>query len=196
MGLIDTAEIYGDGRSEQLIAGAIAGRRERAFLVSKVHPSRAIPDGIRAACAASLGRLGTSYLDLYLLHWRKELPDLRLVVAGFEALRRERRIRRWGVSNFGVPGMEELFRVEGGERCAANEVLCNLERRSTERDLVPWCRQRSVAIMAYSPLGDASSPLRHGTVLTLGGYAAAAHCRPEPGVGSNSWPKPVPSAPL
>lgn len=160
MGLIDTAEIYGDGRSEQLIAGVVAGRRERVFLVSKVWPSHATPDGIRAACSASLGRLGTSYLDLYLLHWREGRP-LRPVVATFEALRREGRIRRWGVSNFSVPDMEELFRVEDGERCATNQVLYNLEQRGIERDLVPWCRQRSVPIMAYSPLGNASGLLRH-----------------------------------
>lgn len=169
MGLIDTAEIYGDGRSEQLIAGVAAGRRERVSLVSKVHPSRATPDGIRAACSASLGRLGTSYFDLYLLHWREGLPNLRPVVAAFEALRREGRIRRWGVSNFGVPDMEELFRVEGGERCAANQVLYSLEKRAIERDLVPWCRQRSVPIMAYSPLGNGSSLLRHPA---LAGVAA------------------------
>ena len=156
MTLIDTAEIYSDGRSEELIGRVIAGQRERAFLVSKVPPYHVAGDGIARACEASLGRLGTDHLDLYLLHWRNRETDLSGVVAAFESLRAAGKIRAWGVSNFKVSDMEDLFRVPDGRRCATNQVLYNLERRGIEYDLLPWCEQRGMPVMAYSPLGDGS----------------------------------------
>ena len=154
MTLIDTAEIYSDGRSEELINRVIAGQRERVFLVSRVPPYHVAGDGIARACEASLHRLGTDHLDLYLLHWRNRDTDLSGVVAAFESLRAAGKIRAWGVSNFKVSDMEDLFRVPDGHRCATNQVLYNLERRGIEYDLLPWCQQRGMPVMAYSPLGD------------------------------------------
>jgi diketogulonate reductase-like aldo/keto reductase len=152
--LIDTAEIYGGGRAEQMIAKVIAGQRDKVFVVSKVRPDHATASGMPQACAASLARLGTDYLDLYLLHWRTGATDLATVVGSFEKLRAEGRIRRWGVSNFEVPDMEDLFRVHGGERCSTNQVRYNLQDRRIERDLLPWCDRHGLPIMAYSPLGQ------------------------------------------
>jgi diketogulonate reductase-like aldo/keto reductase len=174
MTLIDTAEIYSDGRSEELINRAIAGQRERVFLLSKVPPSQVAGDGIARACEASLGRLGTDHLDLYLLHWRNRHTDLSGVVAAFESLRAAGRIRAWGVSNFKVSDMEDLFRVPDGHSCATNQVLYNLERRGIEYDLLPWCKQRGIPVMAYSPLGDGS--LVHDP--TLAKIGAAQGWRP------------------
>ncbi len=154
MTLIDTAEIYGNGRSEQLVGRVMAGQRDRVFLVSKVLPNHAAADGIARACEASLARLGTDRLDLYLLHWRNRATDLSGVVAAFETLRAGGKIRAWGVSNFGVDDMEDLFRVAGGDRCATNQVRYNLGDRGIERDLLPWCGQRGMPVMAYTPLGD------------------------------------------
>ncbi len=154
MTLLDTAELYGEGRAERMIGRVIAGQRDKVFLVSKVLPYHATTaDGIRQACMGSLSRLGTHYLDLYLLHWRGDVSDLSVVVNTFESLRGEGRIRRWGVSNFDVADMEDLFRVPGGNACAANQVLYNLTQRSIEADLLPWCIQHGLPIMAYSPLG-------------------------------------------
>lgn len=161
MTLIDTAELYGHGRAEEMIGRVIAGRREAVFLVSKVLPSHATAAGIRNACAASLRRLGAGYLDLYLLHWRERGVDLAVVVEAFEALKREGRIRHWGVSNFWGADMEELFRVPGGSACAANQVRYNLSDRSIEAALQPWCERHGVAIMAYSPLGSGNDLLRN-----------------------------------
>jgi diketogulonate reductase-like aldo/keto reductase len=160
MTLIDTAEVYGQGRAEEMVGRVIAGQRDKVFLVSKVAPSHATANGIRAACAASLARLGTDHLDLYLLHWRGGVSDLSVVVDSFEALRAEGRIRRWGVSNFRVADMEDLFRVRGGDACAANQVRYSLTDRSIEPDLLPWCERHGVAIMAYSPLGSGNALLR------------------------------------
>lgn len=163
--LIDTAELYGGGRAEEMVAKVVAGRRNEVFLVSKVMPDHASEDGIAKALRASLHRLGTDHLDLYLLHWRKPRRwrmldtvlfregDLKSAVNGFERARREGLIRHWGVSNFSVSDMEELFSIPGGDRCAANQVLYNLHDRAIETDLVPWCDKHKVAIMAYSPLG-------------------------------------------
>jgi len=159
--LLDTAELYGNGRAEQMIGRVIAGQRDTVFLVSKVWPSHATATGIRQACAASLGRLGTDYLDLYLLHWPNGVPDLGVVVHTFESLRAEGRIRRWGVSNFDVADMEKLYRVPGGTACATNQVRYNLTDRRIERALLPWCEQHRVPIMAYSPLGRGGDLLRH-----------------------------------
>jgi diketogulonate reductase-like aldo/keto reductase len=153
MALIDTAEVYGHGRAEQMIGRVIAGQRDKVFLVSKVLPDHATASGIRQACKASLARLRTEYLDLYLLHWRLAGVDLGVVVRTFESLRAEGHIRRWGVSNFRVADMEDLYRVRGGDACTTNQVRYNLRDRRIERDLLPWCDRHSVPIMAYSPLG-------------------------------------------
>ena len=159
--LLDTAEVYSSGRAEQMIGRVIAGQRDKVFLVSKVAPSHATAPGIRQACTASLARLGTDYLDLYLLHWRDGVSDLGVVVHTFESLRAEGRIRRWGVSNFVVTDMEDLYRVPGGTACATNQVRYNLLDRRIERDLLPWCDQHRVPIMAYSPLGQGGDLLRN-----------------------------------
>lgn len=152
LALIDTAEIYGSGRSEEMIAKVIAGQRDKVFLVSKVWPTHASADGIERALRASLQRLGTDHLDLYLLHWRQG-ADLNVVVKTFERLRTQGVIRRWGVSNFSVHDMEDLLAVPGGAHCAANQVLYNLAARDIETDLMPWSRRHKMPIMAYSPLG-------------------------------------------
>jgi diketogulonate reductase-like aldo/keto reductase len=154
MNLIDTAEMYGDGGAEEVVGEAIKGRRDDVFLVSKVYPYNAARKKMAAACERSLKRLGTDRLDLYLLHWREDVPLLE-TVEGFEALRAAGKIRRWGVSNFDVADLEELWRLPGGSACAANQVLYNLMRRGIEADLVPWCHEMRVPIMAYSPLEQA-----------------------------------------
>ncbi len=151
--LIDTAEMYGSGRSESLVGEAIAGLRDRVYLVSKVLPSNASFDGTVRACEASLKRLRTEAIDLYLLHWRGRYP-LHETVRAFERLLNEGKIRAWGVSNFDVDDMEELFATPGGTACAANQVLYNPEHRGIEYDLLPWCRQNGVTVMAYSPVGQ------------------------------------------
>jgi len=171
MTLIDTAEMYGGGRSEKLIGRVIAGQRDRVFLVSKVWPNHVAGDGIARACEASLGRLGIDYLDLYLLHWPSREADLSSIVAAFESLRAAGKIRAWGVSNFKVTDMEDLFRVSHGDRCAANQVLYNLASRDIERDLLPWCEQHGMPIMAYSPLGGAGAGLVRDPVLARIGAA-------------------------
>ena len=178
MTLIDTAEMYGDGRSEKLIGRVIAGQRDRVFLVSKVWPTHVAGNGIARACEASLGRLGTDHLDLYLLHWPSRDAELSSIVAAFESLRAEGKIRSWGVSNFKVSDMEDLFRVSHGDRCATNQILYNLANRSVERDLLPWCAQHGMPVMAYSPLGGAGANLlRDPTLARVGaahGCSAAA----------------------
>lgn len=162
MSLIDTAEMYGSGSSEEMIARVIAGRRSEVFLVSKVLPSNATTArGIRNACTNSLKRLGTDHLDLYLLHWRAQVRDLALVVDTFEGLKREGHIRRWGVSNFDVSDMEELFSVQDGKACATNQVEYSLANRGIERELIPWSRRHGVPLMAYSPLGSDGRLLRN-----------------------------------
>jgi len=150
MTLIDTAEMYGNGGAEEVVAEAVAGRREECFIVSKVLPENATRAGTIAACGRSLKRLKTDRIDLYLLHWRGS-PKLEETLAGFEALIASGAIRYWGVSNFDVDDMEELFRLAGGASCATNQVLYNLRRRGIEAGLLPWCRKRAVPIMAYSP---------------------------------------------
>src|SRR6266404_5704619 len=174
MTLIDTAEMYGNGRSEKLIGGVIAGQRDRVFLVSKVSPNHVAGDGIARACDASLARLGTDHLDLYLLHWPSRDADLSSIVAAFESLRTAGKIRAWGVSNFKVSDMEDLFRVSHGDRCATNQVLYNLGNRGIEHDLLPWCQRHGMPVMAYSPLGGAgASLLRDPTLARIG---AADNC--------------------
>jgi len=151
MTLVDTAEMYGDGGAERVVGKALEDRRDEVFLVSKLYPWNASRAGTIAACESSLARLDTDRIDLYLLHWRGEYP-LTETVAAFETLRSQGKIGAWGVSNFDVPDMEELFAVEGGSNCAANQVLYNLARRGIEHDLLPWCQTRGVAVMAYSPI--------------------------------------------
>jgi diketogulonate reductase-like aldo/keto reductase len=172
MTLIDTSDDYGDGRSEELISRVIAGQRDRVFLVSKVSSDHKSGDGIARACDGSLSRLGTDHLDLYLLHWRSRDTELPGVVAAFESLRAAMKIRAWGVSNFTVSDMEDLFKVPNGNRCATNQVLYNLSSRGIEDDLLPWCQQRGMPVMAYSPLGDSS--LVHDP--TLARIGAAHNC--------------------
>jgi diketogulonate reductase-like aldo/keto reductase len=169
MTLIDTSGNYGNGRSEKLIGHAIAGQRDRVFLVSKVETDDVNGQGMARACEASLARLGTDYLDLYLLHWPVKSAQFPAVVAGFESLRGAGKIRAWGVSNFSVRQMEDLFHIPRGERCATNQVLYNLADRGIERDLLPWCAQHGIPVMAYSPLGGTgSSLLRDPTLARIG----------------------------
>ena len=153
MNLIDTAEMYADGGAEKIVAEAIAGRRDKVFLVSKVYPHNASRRGAIAACERSLERLGTDYLDLYLLHWRGTIP-LAQTVAAFESLRAAGSIRAWGVSNFDRADMEELLALPGGEHCAANQVLYHLGCRGVEWELLPFCLRHRIAVMAYSPVGQ------------------------------------------
>ena len=149
--LIDTAEMYGNGRAEEIVAEAAAGLRDRLFIVSKVLPYNASRRGVVEACERSLKRLRTDRIDLYLLHWRGSVP-LAETLAGFEALQRAGKIRHHGVSNFNTEDMRDWVALTGGETVAANQILYNLSRRGPEFELVPWCRERGVAIMAYSPL--------------------------------------------
>jgi diketogulonate reductase-like aldo/keto reductase len=159
MTVIDTAEMYGSGRSESLVGEAIAGMRDRVYLVSKVLPSNAFRSGAIQACEASLKRLRTDALDLYLLHWRGRYR-LAETIEGFQRLQEQGKIRAWGVSNFDVSDMEELFGVAGGDACAANQVLYNPEHRGIEYDLLPWCAGNKVGVMAYSPVGQGGGLLR------------------------------------
>ena len=149
--LIDTAEMYGDGRSEDLIAEAIAGRRDEVFLVSKVYPHNASAKGVPAACERSLRRLKTDRIDLYLLHWRGTVP-LAETLRSFMRLREAGKIRHYGVSNLDLNDMQELWKLPGGEEVAANQLLYNLTRRGIEWDLLPWMRARHLPLMAYSPI--------------------------------------------
>lgn len=151
MSVIDTAEMYGDGAAESLVGQAIRGRRDEVFLVSKVLPSHASREGTIKACEDSLRRLKTDRLDLYLLHWRGSYP-LSETVDGFEALIYQRKIRHWGVSNFDISDLEELESVPNGNAVTTDQVLYNLMRRGVEYGLLPWCRARSLPVMAYSPI--------------------------------------------
>jgi diketogulonate reductase-like aldo/keto reductase len=149
--VIDTAEMYGDGAAELVIGEAVAGRRKEAFLVSKVLPTHARYDMTLVACAASLGRLRTDYLDLYLLHWRGSTP-LRETIDAFTHLVDTGQIKQWGVSNFAMSDMKDLLATPGGSAVSCNQVLYNLSRRGIEFDLLPWCRDHGIPIMAYSPV--------------------------------------------
>ncbi|MGB6452537.1 MAG: aldo/keto reductase [Steroidobacteraceae bacterium] len=153
MTLIDTSGNYGNGRSEQFIGQVIAGQRDRIFLVSKVEADEVSGDGIARACQASLARLGTDHLDLYLLHSPVPSTLFSGVVAGFEQLRSAGKIRAWGVSNFNRDQMEDLFGVPDGHRCATNQVPYSLHNRRIERDVLPWCTRHNMPVMGYSPLG-------------------------------------------
>lgn len=161
MTLIDTAEMYGGGRSERLVGEAIKGLdRGGLFIVSKVLPSNAGRRNIFRSCEESLSRLGVDYLDLYLLHWRGGVP-LAETVECMEKLKRDGLVRGWGVSNFDIDDMEELSRIKDGDKCLVNQVLYHLGSRGIEYSLLPWMRERGVALMAYCPLAQGGS-LRRG----------------------------------
>jgi diketogulonate reductase-like aldo/keto reductase len=154
MTLIDTAEMYADGGAERVVGEAIAGRRDQVFVVTKFYPHNATRERMSAACDRSLRRLDVEQIDLYLLHWRGEVP-LKETLAGFDDLLQAKKIRYAGVSNFDVDDMEELARLKGGlERFVTNEVLYNLVRRGTEWDLLPWMRKRHRPVIAYSPVEE------------------------------------------
>ena len=175
MTLIDTAEIYGDGRAEKLINHVIAGQRDSVFIVSKVWPTHTAGNGVARACEASLARLGTDHLDLYLLHFPNG-TDLAGVVTAFEDLRSAGKIRAWGVSNFKVRDMERLFHLPQGNRCATNQVRYNLGDRGIEHELLPWCERHGLPVMAYSPLGGPGASLLRDPALAR--IAAARGCSP------------------
>jgi diketogulonate reductase-like aldo/keto reductase len=173
MTLIDTAEMYGDGEAETIVADATVGRRDTTFIVSKVYPHNAGAKSALAACEHSLKRLRTDRIDLYLLHWRGRIP-LAETVGAFERLQRDGKIVRWGVSNFDVGDMEELWALPEGKRCAANQVLYHLGERGVEWHLAPACRARGVPLMAYSPVGQGAL-LREPALAAL---ARKAHATP------------------
>ena len=149
--LIDTAEMYGDGGAEEIVGEAIAGRRDGLFIVSKVLPANASRRGTVAACEQSLRRMKIDCIDLYLLHWRGDIP-LAQTLAAFTELQAAGKIRAWGVSNLDLSDMQELAALDGGDACATNQLLYNLTRRGIEYDLLPWCRARHMPVMAYSPI--------------------------------------------
>jgi diketogulonate reductase-like aldo/keto reductase len=160
MSLIDTAEMYGDGGAEEIVAEAIHGQREGVFVVTKVYPHNASRSELPKACQRSLKRLRIDAIDLYLLHWRERTP-LEEIVDAFEKLRAAGKIKRWGVSNFDLDDMEELLSLEDGSNCAANQVLYNLQNREIEFDLLPWSHTYKIPIMAYSPVGHSGQLLRN-----------------------------------
>jgi diketogulonate reductase-like aldo/keto reductase len=172
---IDTAEMYGSGSAESLIAEAITGRRDEVFLVSKVLPGNASKRGTIAACEKSLARLRTDRLDCYLLHWRGAHP-LQETIAAFETLVRAGKILSWGVSNFDVADLEEVAAIAGAGHPACNQVLYHLQERAIEHAVLPWCRRHGTALVAYTPFGQSSAPFdartRQGAVLEK---IAAAH---------------------
>ncbi len=167
MTLIDTAEMYGDGAAEELVGEAVAGQRDRVFIVSKAYPQNAGTRSLPAACERSLRRLGTDRLDLYLLHWRGGIP-LAETVAAFARLVEAGKIRRWGVSNLDTDDMEELI-AAGGGGCATDQVLYNPGVRGIEFDLLPWCAGRAMPVMAYSPVGQGGKLLRSRALAEIAG---------------------------
>jgi diketogulonate reductase-like aldo/keto reductase len=154
---VDTAEMYGDGSVEKLVAEAIEGRRDEVFLVSKVLPENASRKGTVAACERSLARLGTDRLDCYLLHWRGEQP-LESTIAAFEKLEQEGKILSWGVSNFDEPDLDEVLAIAGEGRLACNQVVYHLKERAIEHAVIPWCERHGVAVVGYSPFGSGRFP--------------------------------------
>jgi len=163
MSLIDTAEMYGEGRAEKVVADAIDGQRDRVFVVTKVYPHNASRTELPKACERSLKRLRIEVIDLYLLHWRGDVP-LTETVETFEKLRSIGKIRRWGVSNFDVDDVKELLAIENGSACAANQILYNPEHREIESGLLPWSQTNKIPIMAYSPVGHGRGLLNNGTL--------------------------------
>jgi diketogulonate reductase-like aldo/keto reductase len=166
MTLIDTAEMYGEGGAENVVADAIEGQLDRVFVVTKVYPHNASRTEMPKACARSLKRLRVDVVDLYLLHWRGKVPLVETVEA-FEKLRAAGKIRRWGVSNFDLDDMNELLAIENGSACAANQVLYNLENRGIEFDLLPRSQKNQIPIMAYSPVGHGRGLLNHATLTKI-----------------------------
>ena len=166
MTLIDTAEMYGSGGAEQVVAQAIAGQRDKIFLVSKVSPHNASRTGVGAACERSLKRLGTDRIDLYLLHWPGSHP-LEDTVTAFEELKAAGKIGAWGVSNFDVQEMQALMRIKEGAACASNQVLYHPDSRGIEYDLLPWCAQHRMSVMAYSPVGQGGRLLRSAALAAV-----------------------------
>jgi diketogulonate reductase-like aldo/keto reductase len=164
MALIDTAEMYGDGGAEKVVADAIEGQRDRVFIVTKAYPHNASRTELPKACERSLKRLHIDAIDLYLLHWREKTPPLEETIEAFEKLRSAGKIKRWGVSNFDVDDTEELWSIKNGANCATNQVLYNLENREIEFDLLPWNQQRKIPIMAYSPVGHSGKLLNNPTL--------------------------------
>lgn len=171
---IDTAEMYGDGRSEAIIGEAISGRRDEVFLVSKVLPHNASRAGTLAACERSLRHLGTDRLDCYLLHWRGSYP-LSETFAAFEALKRDGKILSWGVSNFDVEDLDEALAVAGKGAIACNQVLYHLRERAIEHAVLPWCIRHGVALTAYSPFGHDDFPAPGSAGGKLLAAIAASH---------------------
>ena len=161
--LIDTAEMYGEGAAEELVGEALAGRRAEAFVVSKVYPHNASRPGLVAACERSLKRLGTDRIDLYLLHWRGNVPFAD-TIAGFEALQAAGKIRHFGISNLDIDDMREWWSIPAGRALATNQILYNLARRGPEWDLLPWLAERKIPLMAYSPIEQAQL-LRHAGLI-------------------------------
>lgn len=174
LGHIDTAEMYGDGRSEALIGEAITGRRDEVFLVSKVLPHNASRQGVRAACERSLKHLKTDRLDCYLLHWRGPHP-LAETFAAFEALKQEGKILSWGVSNFDEDDLDEALAAAGKGRIACNQVLYHLRERAIEHAVIPWCERNGVAVTAYSPFGHDDFPAPGSAQGKILAEIAAAH---------------------
>src|ERR1043166_1556284 len=169
MTLIDTAEMYGDGGAEEVVGDAIAGQRERVFVVTKAYPHNASRTKLPKACERSLKRLRTDIVDLYLLHWREKSPPLEETVEAFEKLRSAGKIHSWGLSNFDIADMEELFSIENGSNCAANQVLYNLNHREIEFSLLPFLQQQSTTnhqplVMAYAPVGHGRGLLSNTTL--------------------------------
>jgi diketogulonate reductase-like aldo/keto reductase len=164
MSLIDTAEMYGDGGAEKIVAESIQGQPQDVFVVTKVYPHNASRTELPKACERSLKRLRIDTIDLYLLHWRERTPPLQETVDTFEQLRAAGKIKRWGVSNFDVDDMEELLSLEHGRECAVNQVLCNLRNREIEFDLLPWSQTNKIPIMAYSPVGHSGQLLRNAAL--------------------------------
>jgi len=164
MTLIDTAEMYGEGDAEKVVPDAIEGQRDRMFVVTKVYPHNASRTELPKACERSLKRLRIDVIDLYLLHWRERSTQLAETVEAFEKLRAAGKIKRWGVSNFDVDDMEELWSIENGANCAANQVLYNLENREIESGLLQWSQKNEIPIMAYSPVGHGRGLLESATL--------------------------------
>ncbi|KJD45010.1 aldo/keto reductase [Paenibacillus terrae] len=160
MTLVDTAEMYAEGGAEEIVGEAIRGRRDEVYLVSKAYPHHADRQGLAQACEASLTRLGTEYMDMYLLHWRGNIP-LEETIQGMEKLREQGKIRKWGVSNLDTSDMEELWSLTGGDTCAVNQVLYHAASRGIEYDLLPWSRTHGVPVMAYCPIAQGGR-LRRG----------------------------------
>jgi diketogulonate reductase-like aldo/keto reductase len=166
MTLIDTAEMYGNGGAEEVVAEATAGQRDKLFIVSKVYPHNASRTGVPAACERSLKRLRTDRIDLYLLHWRGSHP-LAETVAAFEQLRAEGKIRYWGVSNFDASDMQGLAQLPDGTHCATNQVLYHVGSRGIEYDLLPWCSGHKIPLIAYSPVGQGGRLLQSKALATV-----------------------------